>query len=306
MQNSTNISSTFSEYCTGYYGFGFNGKESDKEVYGEKNSYDFGARIYDTRTGRWLACDALMFKYPNFSPYSNSLCNPINCADKDGKLIVDRDGRPVYTLGEIYSRQFSDGTYEKCQQIFYYTNDGKKITATKSLGIYINVEKEKLVFDNEQPVYKKVIEEEFVRSLPEDNLYDCHAYVLLVSRKNSNQNDKVWIASVYNNKDNINLVYDNESEYKIKTIKIEEAKAGYVAVFRGKDGIISHSSIYNGDGTFSTKDENDPYKSNATYSEQQQRWGECIGFFEKEEDKKTEIKSKDGQTTERKIRKTIK
>ena len=39
------------------YRFGFNGKENDNEVKGAGNSLDFGARIYDSRLGRWLSCD---------------------------------------------------------------------------------------------------------------------------------------------------------------------------------------------------------------------------------------------------------
>ena len=34
------------------YRFGFNGMENDDELKGQGNSLDFGARIYDQRTGR--------------------------------------------------------------------------------------------------------------------------------------------------------------------------------------------------------------------------------------------------------------
>jgi RHS repeat-associated protein len=88
LQNRTNISSTFSEYCTGYYGFGFNGKEKDDEVKGNNNSYDFGARIYDSRTGRWLSTDPLANKFPNESPYLFAGNNPILYIDPDGKKKV--------------------------------------------------------------------------------------------------------------------------------------------------------------------------------------------------------------------------
>ena len=37
------------------YRYGFNGMENDNEVYGERNAIDFGARIYDSRLGRWLS-----------------------------------------------------------------------------------------------------------------------------------------------------------------------------------------------------------------------------------------------------------
>jgi RHS repeat-associated protein len=41
----------------GAYRYGFNGKEKNNEISGEGNSYDFGARIYDPRLGRWLSTD---------------------------------------------------------------------------------------------------------------------------------------------------------------------------------------------------------------------------------------------------------
>ena len=55
------------------YRFGFNGKEKDKETYGEGNEYDFGARIYNPRIGRWLSVDPLAKKYTDLSPRANAL-----------------------------------------------------------------------------------------------------------------------------------------------------------------------------------------------------------------------------------------
>jgi RHS repeat-associated protein len=72
------------------YRYGFNGKENDKDIKGDGNSYDFGARIYDPRLGRWLSVDPLQEKYPFSSPYAYSLNSPIKCTDPDGR----------YTIGE--------------------------------------------------------------------------------------------------------------------------------------------------------------------------------------------------------------
>lgn len=83
------------------YRFGFNGKEKDKETYGEGNEYDFGARIYDPRIGRWLALDPLQAKYPSLSPYNFVANNPIIAIDPDGKKIV------VYYEGKTY--QYTPG-----------------------------------------------------------------------------------------------------------------------------------------------------------------------------------------------------
>ena len=84
MQQNTNISFTFSKYCTGCYGFGFNGKEKDAETYGEGNEYDYGFRIYNPRIGKFLSVDPLAAKFPFYTPYQFSGNKPISCLDLDG------------------------------------------------------------------------------------------------------------------------------------------------------------------------------------------------------------------------------
>ena len=69
------------------YRFTFNGKEKDDEVKGVGNSLDFGARIYDSRSGRFLSRDPLEFKYSAISPYVFVGNNPINAIDPDGREI---------------------------------------------------------------------------------------------------------------------------------------------------------------------------------------------------------------------------
>jgi RHS repeat-associated protein len=54
------------------------------EMEGDGNAYDFGARIFSPRLGRWFSCDALEAKYPGISPYNFSLNNPIIFNDQDG------------------------------------------------------------------------------------------------------------------------------------------------------------------------------------------------------------------------------
>jgi RHS repeat-associated protein len=67
------------------YRYGFNGMEKDDEIKGSGNSLDFGARIYDSRLGRWMSVDPLQAKYPSLSPYHAFADNPILVVDKDGK-----------------------------------------------------------------------------------------------------------------------------------------------------------------------------------------------------------------------------
>lgn len=51
-------------------------------------AYDFGARMYDARTGRWMSIDPLAAKYPAITPYAAFTNNPIIFIDPDGRDIV--------------------------------------------------------------------------------------------------------------------------------------------------------------------------------------------------------------------------
>jgi RHS repeat-associated protein len=94
---------------TGDYRYGFNGMEDDNELKGEGNSYDFGARMYDPRVGRWFAPDPLDFKSPDHSTYSFSFNNPIIFVDPDGEhpIIVITSEQTGWTIARVYGK----GTY---------------------------------------------------------------------------------------------------------------------------------------------------------------------------------------------------
>lgn len=72
------------------YRYGFNGKEKDNEI--TSNDYDFGARIYDSRIGRWLSVDPLSHKYPGVSCFSYVANTPINAIDPDGQKVLFVNG----------------------------------------------------------------------------------------------------------------------------------------------------------------------------------------------------------------------
>ncbi len=71
------------KFSTLRYRYSFNGMEKDDEVKGEGNSYDFGARIYDGRLGRWLSVDAKIKAHE--SPYCSYSNNPLLFVDNNGK-----------------------------------------------------------------------------------------------------------------------------------------------------------------------------------------------------------------------------
>jgi RHS repeat-associated protein len=84
--------------------YGFNNMEGDPEIKGSGNSYDFGARIYDPRIGRWLSRDPLEAKYPSLSPYNFVNNNPIIYVDVDGKdfvITIDQKNKTI-TISEKY------------------------------------------------------------------------------------------------------------------------------------------------------------------------------------------------------------
>jgi len=69
------------------YRYMFNGKEADGEWYnGTGTSYDYGARLFNSRLGIWLGTDPKAFIFPGVSPYCYSLNNPVYYIDSDGQV----------------------------------------------------------------------------------------------------------------------------------------------------------------------------------------------------------------------------
>ena len=124
------------------YGFGFNGKLKDDDVKGLGNSYDFGARIYDSRIVQWLSEDPLQKKFPALSPYCHVSNNPIYLVDRDGRDIfinyVDKNGkndafhyRPGLALpdNEYVERTVQAIEHLKLQDAPYFDEKGNLISA---------------------------------------------------------------------------------------------------------------------------------------------------------------------------------
>ncbi len=108
------------------YRYGYNGKEKENEL--NEQNYDFGARIYDSRIGKWLSTDPLEKKFISNSPYHFCLNNPIIYIDPDGKDVILKDSK-----GKIVATITKAGTIiakgrEKAEILTRY-NEAKKYLA---------------------------------------------------------------------------------------------------------------------------------------------------------------------------------
>ncbi len=68
--------------------YAFNGKELQSEEFGAGTGlhwHDFGTRLYDHQTGRWLSPDPHAERYDWISPYSFGFNNPLQVSDPTGR-----------------------------------------------------------------------------------------------------------------------------------------------------------------------------------------------------------------------------
>jgi len=73
------------KYNSDKYRYGFNGKEKDQNgEFGSITNYDYGFRIFNPATGRFLSVDPLMSSYPYYTPYQFAGNKPIAAIDLDG------------------------------------------------------------------------------------------------------------------------------------------------------------------------------------------------------------------------------
>lgn len=101
----------------GRYGFG--GKERLSEH--NNDNYDFGARIYDARIGKWLSVDPLQKKYPGWSPYNYAAGNPVYFNDVDGRdvgVTIDKVNGTITFSNTIYLMGPTLRTATQLQQDF--------------------------------------------------------------------------------------------------------------------------------------------------------------------------------------------
>lgn len=113
--------------------YGFNGMEKDNET--ASGDYDFGARNYDSRLGRWKSVDPYQSVFPSHSPYNFALNSPIQYLDGDGRLVI-------YANGLRFGASFKRGLFRLLGNLVL-----PLAWATPKLGDDLN-------FPNREGVYK--------------------------------------------------------------------------------------------------------------------------------------------------------
>ncbi len=113
------------------YKYGFNGKEKDNEINVDGGDYDFGARIYNSRLGRWLSFD----KYNQFeNNYIGINNNPISQFDIDGNWVKGTNGEPVTlkltTINGVTAWEISANCDLETRELF-----GAMLNATSQVAI---------------------------------------------------------------------------------------------------------------------------------------------------------------------------
>ncbi|HNW97530.1 MAG TPA: RHS repeat-associated core domain-containing protein [Bacteroidales bacterium] len=109
--------------------YGFNGKLKDNEITGvDGASYDFGARIYDSRIGRFLKTDDKKHVLVHLSPYHYALNSPIRVIDEDGEF-------PILINGNTF-----DGDYQRASPKYWSSSTLNTIASTTGykMGSYFD------------------------------------------------------------------------------------------------------------------------------------------------------------------------
>jgi RHS repeat-associated protein len=113
------------------YRYGFNAMEREDDLYAPGSAYDFGARMYDGRLGRWWSVDPFYGEYSAFSTYAFAMNSVLQYIDPTGGIIV-----PAANMTEKERERFDAALklvekntpelYTFLQSVKYNPNNGGK------------------------------------------------------------------------------------------------------------------------------------------------------------------------------------
>jgi RHS repeat-associated protein len=139
------------------YRYGFNGMEKDDEVKGSGNSYDFGARMYDSRLARFLSIDPKQSKFPWMSPYVFAANSPIRFVDVNG----EGPGDVIKKVSAAINNQAN----KAWENSFFLDN-----TVTKEQGFVIVEKKTVIEVNGEQEIKSEIYAVNFQTGLGNEGI----------------------------------------------------------------------------------------------------------------------------------------
>ncbi|WP_153798790.1 RHS repeat domain-containing protein [Foetidibacter luteolus] len=251
------------KFNAGSYRFGYGGKEKDDEIKGEGNSIDYGARMYDSRLGRWLSIDKQADKYPDMTPYGYSLNNPIKFTDLDGNLVRDESGRIIFTKTQsgVWWTTMQPQTYKdpNTGKVYKYTvgftvdkgyaldNSGKKVEIMIATSNQVQIkiqEVTKGANGKEQLGEAQYITNQETQGL--DNSYNCVGNCIA---------DAASTINIYGafgeNGAAMTEQFMKQDSYVLSDVK--NATEGDVGAYVGADGVFHHVEKFLANGNVAGK-----------------------------------------------------
>lgn len=125
------------------YRYGFDGYEKLNELLGNNFIYDFGARIYHTKIGKFLSVDSKSNEYSWQSPYAYFSNNPIRNIDFNGEGGGDSNPSLNTTISTTFSYNFGLNADSKFSFSFGAgLTQNYKGSGSSSVGVSINTIKD--------------------------------------------------------------------------------------------------------------------------------------------------------------------
>lgn len=265
------------------YDYGFNGKRMDNEVSGSGNSYDFEARMYNPRIGRWLSRDRYEAKYSSFSPYNYTLNSPISFIDPTGNVVEWANDPKSQALKAEVEKMSAKSVlfrtvYNQLQDapivIKASVNEEKIISVAKQLGFpdpsevgaYFTQSTNEVVFKESSGT--KALAEEFFHAYQINLIYSD------VNVANIESEAKVFDAAVYGEINGFeeSVQLDDGSKMSFSTMEyagqeanliyLEESLKNQTPIESNED--LANYKLYTKGFEDFYKDTNHPYSGNVT------------------------------------------
>lgn len=215
----------------------FNGKELDYEI----GLYYYGARYYDPKTSLWLNVDPLAEKYPEVSPYTHTLNNPIKYIDPTGMEPEDD-----YKLGKNGVITLVKRTNDKFDRLF--SHDGKNsIAINKKKSSEGSIISKLSNPEYEKPTYLTSLKTAKSGEVSIGNTTNVNDAVNLYNFLNKNTEEHIEYGLFkYDKGQGVNYLIATQREYDTMSKAFNYAIKNYIGDYNNLIAFIHNHDGYNG------------------------------------------------------------